>query len=63
MSAMALLLALAPALDGESVNAKSTGLGVISLVSIVFGYLLIAGLWYFVFREKARTKRKGRRPD
>jgi hypothetical protein len=45
------------------VNAKSTGLGVISLVSIVFGYLLIAGLWYFVFREKARTKRKGPGPD
>jgi ABC-type Na+ efflux pump permease subunit len=63
MSFVALLLALAPALDGESVNAKSTGLGVISLVSIVFGYLLIAGLWYFVFREKARTKRKGSGPD
>ncbi|MEA2314042.1 MAG: hypothetical protein QOI03_734 [Solirubrobacteraceae bacterium] len=63
MSFVALLLALAPALDGESVNAKSTGLGVISLVSIVFGYLLIAGLWYFVFREKARTKRKGPGPD
>jgi hypothetical protein len=31
---------------------------VISLVSIVLGYLLIAGLWYFVFRDKARKRRK-----
>ena len=51
--AVALLLAL----DGESANGNSTGIAVISLVSIVFGYLLLAGLWYFVFREKARKKR------
>jgi amino acid transporter len=58
-----LILSVAFALDGESANAKNTALAVISVVSIVFGYLLLAGLWYFVFREKARAKRGRRRPD
>jgi hypothetical protein len=46
------------ALDGESASNGSTGLAVISLVSIVFGYVLIAALWHFVFRPRAREKRK-----
>lgn len=50
------------ALDGESVNANNTGLAVISIVSIVSGYLLLAGLWFFVFRDKARAKREKRTP-
>jgi len=54
MPALALLLAL----DGESATGNNTGIAVISLVSIVFGYLLLAALWYFVFRDKARKKRK-----
>jgi predicted permease len=54
MPALSLLLAL----DGESATGNSTGIAVISLVSIVFGYLLLAGLWYFVFRDKDRAKRK-----
>jgi hypothetical protein len=36
---------------------------VISAVSLVVGYLLIAALWYFVFSERARTRRKGGRSD
>ena len=35
----------------------------ISVVSIVFGYLLLAALWYFVFRDKAREKRGKDSPD
>jgi hypothetical protein len=58
MSLGALILSLPVALGGESAGHESTGLAVISLVSIVLGYLLIAGLWYFVFREKARDRRK-----
>jgi len=46
------------ALDGESVAAGNTGLAVISVVSVVFGYVLLAALWYFVFRKDARAKRK-----
>jgi hypothetical protein len=46
------------ALDGESAGASNTGLAIISLASMVFGYLLLAGLWYFVFSEKARTRRR-----
>lgn len=54
----ALLLSLPFALDGESANSNNTAIAVISLVSIVSGYLLLAALWYFVFREKAREKRR-----
>ena len=46
------------ALDGESVTGSNTGLAIISVVSMAFGYLLLAALWYFVFRDKAREKRK-----
>jgi hypothetical protein len=51
------------ALGGESAGGESIGIAVISAVSLVVGYLLIAALWYFVFSERARTRRKGGRPD
>jgi len=53
------------ALNGESVAGNGAGIAVISLVSIVGGYVLLAGLWYFVFRDRASKGRrgKGRRPD
>jgi hypothetical protein len=64
MALATLLLALPLALDGESANTGNTAIGVISVVSIVSGYLLLAALWFFVFREKAREKRrKGSSPD
>ncbi len=63
MGPTAIALAFLFALDGESAAGNNTGLAVISLVSIVFGYLLLAGLWYFVFRGKAREKRDKRSPD
>jgi hypothetical protein len=53
----AAVFVLVLALDGESVNNNNTGLAVISVVSMVFGYLLLAGLWRFVFSAKARRKR------
>jgi hypothetical protein len=49
------------ALDGESATSDNTGLAIISVVSMVFGYLLLAALWYFVFRDKARARRKKER--
>jgi hypothetical protein len=64
--ALAALTLLAPllALDGESTaeGPSNTGLAVISLVSIVAGWLLIAGLWYFVFSAKARRRRGEKDP-
>lgn len=57
MSLEALALSLPLALDGESTSGNTTAIAVISVVSIVFGYLLLAALWYFVFRDKAREKR------
>lgn len=60
MGLEALLSFLPVALDGESAAGNNAAIGVISVVSIVFGYLLLAALWYFVFRGKAREKRSKR---
>jgi len=60
---LALGLLLPVALDGESVSSNNTAVAVISVVSIVSGYLLLGALWYFVFREKARRKRGKGSPD
>jgi predicted outer membrane lipoprotein len=53
-----LILSVPLALDGESVTGNNTGLAVISVVSIACGYVVLAALWYFVFRDKARAKRE-----
>ncbi len=50
------------ALDGESSNAGNAGLAAISIVSIVFGYVLLACLWHFVFSAKARRRRGEKDP-
>jgi branched-subunit amino acid ABC-type transport system permease component len=57
-----LLIWLPIALDGEAASGNNTAIGVISVVSIACGYVLLAALWYFVFREKAGEKRKKRSP-
>jgi hypothetical protein len=58
MHLASLILALPLALDGESASANNTGIAVISVVSMASGYILLFALWYFVFREKARSKRR-----
>ncbi|HEX3510687.1 MAG TPA: hypothetical protein VHT27_06255 [Solirubrobacteraceae bacterium] len=61
---MSVLLALASlplALDGESVVGNNTGIAVISLVSMVAGYVGLWALWYFVFRDKERARERRRR--
>jgi hypothetical protein len=63
MSIGAAMLSLPVALGGESSGGESTGLAVISVASIVVGYLLIAALWYFVFRDSARARRRRGRSD
>lgn len=61
---LALLLAHLPlALDGESANQGSTGLAVISVVSMAAGYVGLALLWRFVFSKKARSKRERDPPE
>jgi hypothetical protein len=60
-TAAALVLHLPLALDGEAeaeAGGNGTAIAIVSAVSIVFGYLLLAALWHFVFREKARAKRR-----
>ena len=63
MGAVTLILSLVPALDGESVTNGNTGLDVISVVSIAVGYVALGALWYFVFRDKGRSKRKKDSPE
>lgn len=56
LAAVAHLLPLA--LDGEAETSGNVGLGVISVVSIALGYVGLFALWYFVFRDRSRSKRK-----
>ncbi|HEY4813007.1 MAG TPA: hypothetical protein VIH71_18315 [Solirubrobacteraceae bacterium] len=51
------VLSLPLALDGEAETASSTGLGIISVVSIAVGWIGLFALWYFVFRDKSRSTR------
>jgi hypothetical protein len=46
------------ALGGEAETSGNVGLGVISVVSIAVGYVGLFALWWFVFRDKSRSKRK-----
>lgn len=46
------------ALDGEAETSGSVGLGIISVASIALGYVGLFALWFFVFRDKSRSKRK-----
>lgn len=57
-----LLISLPPALDGEAAAGNNTAIAVISVVSIVFGYVLLAALWHFVFSAKARRRRGEKDP-
>jgi hypothetical protein len=54
----ALALSLPMALGGEAETSNNTGIGVLSVASIVLGYVGLFALWYFVFRDKSRSKRK-----
>jgi hypothetical protein len=51
------------ALDGEAEGANNIGLGVISVVSITVGYVGLFALWWFVFRDRSRSKRRKRHSD
>jgi len=53
---MAALITPILALGGEAAvegGGNGTAIAVISAVSIIGGYLLLAGLWYFVFRGRS----------
>ena len=52
------VLSLPMALGGEAETSNNVGLGVISVVSIALGYVGLFALWFFVFRDKSRSKRK-----
>jgi hypothetical protein len=53
-----LIFSLPLALGGEAETSNNTGLGILSVVSIALGYVGLFALWFFVFRDKSRSKRK-----
>lgn len=55
------LATLPMALGGEAETSNSTGIGIISVASIALGYVGLFALWFFVFRDRTRSKRKKRR--
>ncbi len=63
MQVLGLMLSNALALDGESAGGSSTGLAAISVASMIVGWLLVAGLWFFVFSAKARARKEKNPPD
>jgi len=58
-----LALSLPLALDGEAETAGNVGLGVISIVSIALAYIGLFALWYFVFRDRSRSRHKKESSD
>jgi len=52
-----LISSLPMALGGEAETANNTGLGIISVVSIGVAYVGLFALWFFVFRDRSRSKR------
>ena len=61
MLASTLSFAWPLALDGESITGDGTAIAVLSIVSIVGGYLVLFALWHFVFRDRS-PKRTEQRP-
>lgn len=57
------LVSVPMALGGEAETSGNTGLGIISVVSIGLGYVGLLALWFFVFRDRSRSKRKKRSSD
>jgi hypothetical protein len=53
-----LVLSLPIALGGEAETSNNLGLGILSIVSIAVGYVGLFALWFFVFRDKSRSKHK-----
>jgi len=51
------LAALGGEVESPEGSGSGVGIGVISVASIVIGWVGLFALWWFVFREKARGKR------
>ena len=54
------LAAVLVALDGDSLTGNSAAIAGLALVSMVGGYLLLAALWYFVFRRSPQEREADR---
>ncbi len=55
------VLSVPVALGGDSLGGNGAAIAALGLVSMVAGYLLLAGLWYFVFRRSPEELESDRR--
>jgi hypothetical protein len=46
---------------GVLADSTTTDIAILSVISMAGGYLLLAGLWYFVFRDKSGDEHKRKR--
>lgn len=54
------VLSVPVALGGDSLGGNSAAIAALALVSMVIGYALLAGLWYFVFRRSPAEREADR---
>ncbi len=57
------LQAVLVALDGDSIVGNNAAIALVALASMVLGYLVLAGLWYFVFRRSPADREAERVAD
>jgi hypothetical protein len=55
--------ALPVALGGDSLSGNSAAIAAVALASMVVGYLVLAALWYFVFRRSPEEREADRRAE
>lgn len=56
--ALSIPLAVGELENQETTGKGGVGIGIISVASIAVGYVALFALWWFVFRDKRRSKRK-----
>jgi hypothetical protein len=60
MSVLGVVIAVPVGLDGDSLAGNSAAIAGLALASMIIGYVLLAGLWYFVFRRSPAEREADR---
>ena len=56
MPSLLAVLATPIALDGDSALGNGAAIAVLGLITMVGGYLILAALWWFVFRQRPEDR-------
>lgn len=60
MPGLGAVLTVPVGLDGDSLAGNSAAIAGLALASMIIGYALLAGLWYFVFRRSPAEREADR---